>query len=121
MTTVGPHYYARAVSAILGPAHASGIPDALWGAWLDSGLEVLAYTGARVPHEAFAETAGGVANISLIDGGHLPADAALFALMDAETDGRIVLMTTFTTTATTGEAVAFPPGSLRFTYDGPLS
>lgn len=120
-STIGPAYQSAVVQAVLGPSASEVMPNALWGAWLDDKLNVLAETGIELPQTVFGPTALGVANNVIIDGGPAPATVpAFFALMDAETGGEIVAYApvTFDGDPSEGDPLAFAPGELAFNYGG---
>jgi hypothetical protein len=118
---IGEDYTSKAVRAVLGAGHSELIPENLWGGWLDASLDVLGYSGIRVPHETFGAVDGGVANLDAVDGG-LAGDSwaiAWFGLFDAESDGNLVIAAAVTATPGEGDPLIFDAGDLTFTYGEP--
>jgi len=118
-STIGAAYQAAVVQAVLGNVASGVLPTVLWGAWLDADLEVLDESGIAIPQDTFGATPDGVANTAIIDGGPCPATIpAHFALMDAAAGGQIVAYApvTFDAEPSPGDALAFAPGELTFSY-----
>lgn len=116
---IGEEYTSKAIQAVLGPQHSPLFPENLWGGWLDASMDVLGYSGIRVPHASFGEIADGVANIAVIDGGLAGASwtPAFFGLFDAASDGTLVIAAPVTMDApATGQALIADVGDLTFTY-----
>lgn len=116
-STVGPAYAAAVAQGILGPFHSPAFPDTMWGGWLNDQGELIAMTGAEVPHSVFGPTTTGVVNTGIVDAGLMPSETpARFGLFDAEEGGDLIIYcdVTFENAPAAGSPLSAAPGKLQF-------
>lgn len=122
MTAVAPGFRAAAVQALLGPDRSPLAPETLWLGWLDANGDLIAMSGASVPHEVFGATESGVENVDPVDAGVAGSGWVIDAVgLFADPGGEDLFVT-----ATLDEPLepddedelAFDVGELAFDYAG---